>query len=236
MANPPVHITSPLPDDSACNACRRVKIRRIESFFLRKRLRNDLHKGEQSKICHLFHFLRGKNDHLFRFLPEIHHPEHQVAHREAGGQLHGRKIPAVGGEEDERQTGRDGQHEDDGVAHIGRVIEHPSDVIDCDTNNCGDDKWRETKFASVFTDDEAEARDGQHLEHGADGVRHGCGRIRAQDVVRCGNSEPDEVGEHHQQEEEQAPRVEAETVAGVVYGVHFQMNIKNRDSSSRKLC
>ena len=61
-------------------------------------------------------------------------------------------------------------------------------------------------------DDEAEVRDGQDLEHGADGVRHGCGRIRAQGVVRCGNGKPDEVGEHHQQEEEQAPWVEAETV------------------------
>ena len=48
--------------------------------------------------------------------------------------------------------------------------------------------------------------------------------------------EPDEIREHHQQEEEQAPKVEAEAVARVVYGVHLQMNIKNRDSSSRKLC
>lgn len=80
-----LHVTSPLPYGSECGVHRRIKMRRIESFFLRKRLRNDLHKGEQSKICHLFHFLRGKNDHLFRFLPEIHHPEHQVAHREAGG-------------------------------------------------------------------------------------------------------------------------------------------------------
>ena len=61
-------------------------------------------------------------------------------------------------------------------------------------------------------DDEAEARDGQDLEHGADGVHHRRGRIRAQDVVRCGNGEPDEIGEHHQQEEEQAPRIKAETV------------------------
>lgn len=61
-------------------------------------------------------------------------------------------------------------------------------------------------------DDEAEARDGQDLEHGADGIHHRSDRIRAQDVFRCGNCEPDEVGEHHQQEEEQAPRVEAETV------------------------
>ena len=68
------------------------------------------------------------------------------------------------------------------------------------------------KFASALMDDEAEARDGQDLEHGADGVHHWRGRIRAQDVVRCGNGEPDEVGEHHQQEEEQAPKVEAEAV------------------------
>lgn len=68
------------------------------------------------------------------------------------------------------------------------------------------------KFAFVIMDNEAEARDGQDLEHGTDGVHHWRDRIRAQDVVRCGNGEPDEVGEHHQQEEEQAPRVEAETV------------------------
>ena len=61
-------------------------------------------------------------------------------------------------------------------------------------------------------DNEAEARDGQHLEHGADGVHHRRDRIRAQDVVRCGNGEPDEVGEHHQQEEEQTPRIKAEAV------------------------
>ena len=63
-------------------------------------------------------------------------------------------------------------------------------------------------------DNEAEARDGQHLEHGANGVHHWRDRIRAQDVVRCGNGEPDEVGEHYQQEEEQAPRVKAEAVLG----------------------
>lgn len=136
-----------------------------------------------------------------------------------------RQILPFGGEEDERQTGRDCQQEDDDGAHIGRVIEHPSDVIDCDTNNCGDDKWRETKFASVFTDDEAEARDGQHLEHGADGVHRWRDRIRAQDVVRCGNGKPDEVGEHHQQEEKQAPKVEAEAVARDMYDIHFQTNI-----------
>ena len=37
--------------------------------------------------------------------------------------------------------------------------------------------------------------------------------------------EPDEVWEHHQQEELQSPKVEAETVAGVVYDIHFQINI-----------
>ena len=68
------------------------------------------------------------------------------------------------------------------------------------------------KFAFALTDDETEARDGQDLEHGTNGVHHWRDRIRAQDVVRCGNGKPDEVGEHHQQEEEQAPRVEAETV------------------------
>lgn len=151
-----------------------------------------------------------------------------MAHGKRCGEEDCRQILPVGGEKNERQAGRDGQQEDDDGAHIGRVIEHPSDVIDCDTNNCGDDKWRETKFASVFTDDEAEARDGQHLEHGADGVRHGCGRIRAQDVVRCGNGKPYKVGKHHQQKEEQSTKVEAETVAGVVYGVHFQMNIKKK--------
>lgn len=85
-------------------------------------------------------------------------------------------------------------------------------------------------------DDEAKAGNSQHLEHGADGVRHGCGRIRAQDVVRCGNGKPDEVGEHHQQEEEQAPKVEAEAVARDMYDIHFQRNILDNDAESRKLC
>lgn len=61
-------------------------------------------------------------------------------------------------------------------------------------------------------DDEAETSDGQHLEHGSDGVHHRRDRIRAQDVVRCGDGEPYEVGEHHQQKEDQAPRVKAEAV------------------------
>ena len=33
---PPAHVASPLPDDSACCALRRVKMRRIESFFSAK--------------------------------------------------------------------------------------------------------------------------------------------------------------------------------------------------------
>ena len=135
-----------------------------------------------------------------------------MAHRKNRSKQDGREVLPFDGKEDERQAGRDGQQENDNGVYIGRVIERPSNVIDCDTNNCSDNKWRKTKFASVFMDDEAEARDGQDLEHGADGVHHWRGRIRAQDVVRCGKGEPDEIGEHHQQEEEQAPRVEAETV------------------------
>ena len=123
-----------------------------------------------------------------------------------------RKVLPINGKEDKRQTGREGQQEDDDGVYIGRVIQHPSDVINCDANNCSDNKWRKTKFASVIMDNEAEARDGQDLEHGANGVHHWRDRIRAQDVVRCGNGKPDEIGEHYQQEEEQAPRVEAETV------------------------
>ena len=152
-----------------------------------------------------------------------------MAHGKCCGEEDCREILPVGGEKNERQAGRDSQQEDDGGAHIGRVIEPPSDVIDCDTNNCSDNQGRKAKFASALWDDEAEARDGQHLEHGADGVRHGCGRIRAQDVVRCGNGKPDEVGEHHQQEEEQAPKVEAEAVARDVYDIHFQRNILDND-------
>ena len=70
----------------------------------------------------------------------------------------------------------------------------------------------EKRSLLLSLDNEAEARDGQDLEHGANGVHHWRDRIRAQDVVRCGNGEPDEVGEHHQQEEEQAPRIKTETV------------------------
>ena len=135
-----------------------------------------------------------------------------MAQRKHRSKQDGREVLPFDGKEDERQAGRDGQQENDNGVYIGRVIQRPSDVINCDANNCSDNKWRKTKFASVFMDNEAEARDGQHLEHGADGVHHRRDRIRAQDVVRCGNGEPDEVGEHHQQEEEQAPRVKAETV------------------------
>lgn len=53
-----------------------------------------------------------------------------MTHRKHRGKQNRREVLAVGGEEDERQTGRDGQQEDDDGAHIGRVIEHPSDVID----------------------------------------------------------------------------------------------------------
>ena len=146
------------------------------------------------------------------FLHKIHDRENQMAHGKSCGEEDCRKVLAVGGEKDKRQTGREGQQEDDEGVYIGRAIQHPSDVINCDANNCSDNKWRKTKFASVIMDNEAEARDGQDLEHGANGVHHWRDRIRAQDVVRCGNGKPDEVGEHHQQEEEQAPRVEAETV------------------------
>ncbi len=135
-----------------------------------------------------------------------------MAHREHRGEEDRREVLPVGGEKDERQAGRDSQQEDDKVVYIGHVIQHPSDVIDSDTNNCGNNQGRETKFASVIMDNEAEARDSQDLEQGADGVHHWRGRIRAQDVVRRGNGEPDEIGEHHQHEEEQAPRIEAETV------------------------
>ena len=152
-----------------------------------------------------------------------------MAHGKRCGEEDCREILAVGGEKNERQAGRDSQQEDDDGAHIGRVIEHPSDVIDCDTNNCSDNQGRKAKFASALWDDEAEARDGQHLEHGADGVRHWRDRIRAQDVVRCGNGKPDKVWEHHQQEKEKPPKVEAETVAGILYDIHFQRNILDND-------
>lgn len=135
-----------------------------------------------------------------------------MAHGKNRSKQDRREVLPVDGKEDERQTRREGQQEDDGGAHIGRVIQRPSDVVDCDANNCSDNMWRKTKFTSVFMDNEAEARDGQDLEHGADGVHLWRDRIRAQDVVRCGNGEPDEIGEHHQQEEEQAPRIEGETV------------------------
>ena len=146
------------------------------------------------------------------FLHKIHNRENQMAYGKRCGEEDGREVLPVGGEKDECQAWWDGQQEDDDGAHIGRVIEHPSDVIDCNTNNCIDNQGRKAKFASALMDDEAKAGNSQDLEHGADGVHHRRGRIRAQDVVRCGNGEPDEVGEYHQQEEEQTPRVEAEAV------------------------
>ena len=146
------------------------------------------------------------------FLRKIHNRENQMAYGKRCGEEDGQEVFPVGGEKDERQAGREGQQEDDKGVYIGRVIQRPSDVVDCDANNCSNNMWRKTKFISVFMDDEAEACDGQHLEHGTDGVHRWRDRIRAQDVIRCGNGKPDEVGEHYQQEEEQAPRVEAETV------------------------
>ncbi len=137
-----------------------------------------------------------------------------MAHGKRCGEEDCQEVLAVGGEKDERQAGRNSQQEEDKGVYIGRVIQRPSDVVDCDANNCSDNMWRKTKFASVIMDNEAEARDGQDLEHGANGVHHRSDRIRAQDVVRCGNGKPDEIGEQHQQEEEQAPRVEGEAVLG----------------------
>lgn len=102
-----------------------------------------------------------------------------MTHGKNSGEEGCRDVPAVGGEEDERQTGRDGQQEDDDGAHIGRVIEHPSDVIDCNTNNCSDNQGRKAKFASALMDDEAKAGNSQDLEHGTDGVHHWRGRSRA---------------------------------------------------------
>ena len=146
------------------------------------------------------------------FLHKIHDRENQMAHRKNHSKQSYQKVLPVGGKKDERQTGREGQQEDDDGAHIGRVIEHPSDVIDCNTNNCSDNQERKAKFASALMDDEAKAGNSQHLEDGANGIHHWRDRIRAQDVVRRGNGKPYKVGEHHQQEEEQAPRVKAETV------------------------
>ena len=74
-------------------------------------------------------------------------------------------------------------------------------------------------------DDEAEARHGQHLENGAEDVHHRRDGLRTQNVIRRGEGKPDEIRGHHQQEKEQPPNVEAETVAGILYDIHFQINI-----------
>ena len=74
-------------------------------------------------------------------------------------------------------------------------------------------------------DDEAEARHGQHLENGAEDVHHWRYGLHPQDVIRRGEGKPDEIREHHQQEKEETPKVKAETVAGGVYNIHFQINI-----------
>ena len=73
------------------------------------------------------------------FLHKIHNRENQMAYGKRCGEEDGQEVFPVGGKEDERQAGRDSQQEDEDGAHIGREIEHPSDVIDCDTNNCGND-------------------------------------------------------------------------------------------------
>ena len=95
-----------------------------------------------------------------------------MTHCKHRSEYHRRQVLAVGGEKNERQAGREGQQEDDDGVHIGRVIEYPSDVIDCYTNNCSDNQGGKSKFAPVFMDDEAETCDGQDLEHGADGIYH----------------------------------------------------------------
>ena len=47
---------------------------------------------------------------------------------------------------------------------------------------------------------------------------------------RKNSSKPDEIGEHHQQEEEQSPRVKTEAVARVLYDIHSQINILYNDT------
>ena len=74
-------------------------------------------------------------------------------------------------------------------------------------------------------DDETEACHGQHLANGADDVHHRRDGLRPQDVIRRGDGKPDEIRRHHQQEKEQPPNVEAETVARCAYSIHFQINI-----------
>lgn len=85
-------------------------------------------------------------------------------------------------------------------------------------------------------DNEAEARHGQHLKNGTDDVHRRRDGLRPQNVIRRGEGKPDEIREHHQQEEEQAPKVEAEAVARDMYDIHFQRNILDNDAESRKLC
>ncbi len=62
-----------------------------------------------------------------------------MAHRKNRSKQDRREVLPVDGKKDERQAGRDGQQEDDKGVYIGRVIQYPSDVINCDANNCGND-------------------------------------------------------------------------------------------------
>ena len=62
-----------------------------------------------------------------------------MAYGKRCGEEDGQEVFPVGGKEDERQAGREGQQEDDDGVHTGCVIQCPSNVIDCDTNNCSND-------------------------------------------------------------------------------------------------
>lgn len=73
------------------------------------------------------------------FLHKIHDRKHQMTRGKRRGEQDGQEVLPVGGEKDESQAGRNSQQKDDGGAHIGRVIQCPSNVIDCDTNNCDND-------------------------------------------------------------------------------------------------
>ena len=51
-----------------------------------------------------------------------------------------------------------------------------------------------------------------------------------------GKKDECQTGREGQQEKQQSPKVEAETVVRGMYDIHFQLNIKDNDANSRKLC
>ena len=100
-----------------------------------------------------------------------------MTHRKHRSEQHCREALSVGGEKDERQAGREGQQEDDPSVGNAGIVQYPAEVIDGNTDDCGNDQWRETELAPFFVDEKAEARNGQDLANRSNHIHHRRNRI-----------------------------------------------------------